>query len=451
MNTFNLEEFKNDYANNDTKTLCNKYNLTKNEVYSIAGKHKLYKSKEHKSRMIARRNKMVARDLSYDLVKSIAIKCKSRVEFQKMDGAAYKAARISGYLDEICSHMLKQTFSIPQLMTKYIFDILLNDNGIYNTRKIIKPLELDVYYPNYNFAIEYNGKGWHNNENSKNIEKNKKELCKRNNIFLLILIENSRKYEEDIKNQIIQNIDNINSQCNIFINKENVLNIKINNKILFKDILNFEDVEKITQKYKIFSEFKHNEPKLYSKLINLKLLNEYTKHMIKKNQPNNIQKVKSIIDKYEYINDLLISKDVKYYTWCCKNDKSLLNNLKYKNNKTFKEVKTFKVNYNYINNNCNDCFLLKDIIKKHHNIYNYCIKNNKMEIIYKFLQKQNYNMYFDSLEFIDFNKIKKLCKKYKTIKKFYKDNFRILLFLRKNNLLDEYFSHIDTFKYRKKS
>lgn len=86
------------------------------------------------------------------------------------------------------------------MICKYIFDTLIDDECEYNSRRIIKPYELDIYYPSYKLAIEYNGKLWHKNENDNTNLKIK--MCNNLNIHLIIIKENNRRYEEDIKTKL---------------------------------------------------------------------------------------------------------------------------------------------------------------------------------------------------------------------------------------------------------
>jgi len=138
-----------------------------------------------------------------------ALKYKTKTEFFKNDGKIYRKAKNLGLLDSICSHMIKQSFSIPQLMLKYILTNLFDIDCLYNTRKIIKPYELDIYFPEYKLAFEYDGKRWHIGDKI-----NKMELCKSLGIKLFHIKENNRKYENDIKTQLIDILDQINSITN---------------------------------------------------------------------------------------------------------------------------------------------------------------------------------------------------------------------------------------------
>lgn len=81
-----------------------------------------------------------------------------------------------------------------------------------NSREIVKPYELDIYIPEKNIAIEYNGEYWHSQERRSMNDKIKQYLCREKNIELIIVWEKdwySRK--EEIKNMLLEklNIDKI--------------------------------------------------------------------------------------------------------------------------------------------------------------------------------------------------------------------------------------------------
>ena len=79
-------------------------------------------------------------------------------------------------------------------------------NIVENTRQIIKPYELDIYLPDYNLAIEFNGLYWHSsckNEDDNSVKTkhlNKTILCKDKNIQLLHIFEN--EWVDPIKRDI---------------------------------------------------------------------------------------------------------------------------------------------------------------------------------------------------------------------------------------------------------
>jgi len=69
-----------------------------------------------------------------------------------------------------------------------------------NCRKIIKPLELDIYVKNKKFAIEFNGVYWHTHKIKKNIyyHYEKYRRCKEKNIVLFMFFDDEWKYKREI-------------------------------------------------------------------------------------------------------------------------------------------------------------------------------------------------------------------------------------------------------------
>lgn len=304
-------------------------NRTKSSIYNKANELNLKKSKEFKSKMIGIRNKMVARDLNYENLEEIASKYKSRGEFQFSDASAYTSARVMGILENICSHMIKQSYSIPQLMLKSILDQLLNKESLYNTRKIIKPYELDIYFPEFKLAFEYDGKRWHRNNKI-----NKYEICKNIGINLITIVENNRKYESDIKDQLIKNLKKINKLTNKKIKCIDILNIKTP-KSIFSGILDTKSISEICNKYYSYTIFKRENKSLHQKLYSLNLLGKYTSHM-KKIIKHNDEDTTTEVKKYEYLGDF-IKNSHGHYIWIKKNKKEyLLGNLKLKGNRKLK-------------------------------------------------------------------------------------------------------------------
>jgi len=95
-------------------------------------------------------------------------------------------------------------YSFPKTQTQNgIADIIakLGVNVQRDTRKIISPLELDIYVPDRNFAIEYNGSYWHSEcvldskrARSKHHDKYKK--CKEQDIHLFHIFEHTWQERE---------------------------------------------------------------------------------------------------------------------------------------------------------------------------------------------------------------------------------------------------------------
>lgn len=68
------------------------------------------------------------------------------------------------------------------------------------TRNMIYPLELDIYIPNLNLAIEYCGLYWHSDQTGKTYDYHKKkyDLCKEKNIKLITIFEDEYLHKKEI-------------------------------------------------------------------------------------------------------------------------------------------------------------------------------------------------------------------------------------------------------------
>jgi hypothetical protein len=97
-------------------------------------------------------------------------------------------------------------------ITEYIKnDLYLEAN---KTRKIISPLEIDIFVPEANLAIEANGLWFHSTAFEKVTDQthlNKTELCNAKNISLFHIFEDEWKTKKDIVKSIISNKCNKNS------------------------------------------------------------------------------------------------------------------------------------------------------------------------------------------------------------------------------------------------
>lgn len=92
---------------------------------------------------------------------------------------------------------------------------LLNTDIIRGDKEVLEGQELDIYLPEYNFAIEYNGDFWHSAfKRQKGYHQNKTILCARKGIRLLHIFEHEWKDEQtQIKlKSLIKQILNIDQQ-----------------------------------------------------------------------------------------------------------------------------------------------------------------------------------------------------------------------------------------------
>ena len=97
--------------------------------------------------------------------------------------------------------------SSPELEIKDIINTMYNGKCIENSRSIIPPLELDLYYPEKNVAIEFNGNYWHDeNHKPKDYHFNKFKLCKDKNIRLVSIYESDWYNKHDGIINLLKNI-----------------------------------------------------------------------------------------------------------------------------------------------------------------------------------------------------------------------------------------------------
>ena len=97
--------------------------------------------------------------------------------------------------------------SSHELEIKDIISTMYNGKCIENSRSIIPPLELDLYYPEKNIAIEFNGNYWHDeNHKPKDYHFNKFKLCKDKNIRLVSIYESDWFNKRDNIINLLKNI-----------------------------------------------------------------------------------------------------------------------------------------------------------------------------------------------------------------------------------------------------
>jgi hypothetical protein len=98
-----------------------------------------------------------------------------------------------GHRCPVCSKEIKYSRAEREIFeyVKKIHNgvVIQNDRNQIINPKTNKRLELDIWLPHLNKAIEYNGEYWHSLENVKIIDEIKKEQCKIKNIDLLIIQE----------------------------------------------------------------------------------------------------------------------------------------------------------------------------------------------------------------------------------------------------------------------
>ncbi len=236
FNQDEINELKKLLPFNKTKDLSVKYNCSISLLNHISWYYGIKKDIEFKNNtkkeILISRNKSMGRDMSDELVIEIAKKYETKQEFYIKDSSAYCYANRNNIMQECSKHMVNSYFSIPQLILRDITEYLFETKCTYNNRKIIKPYEIDVYYNKYKIGFEYDGKGWHLESK---VDQN--EVCEKIKVTLITIKENNRRYLEDIKTQLIDNLNIINNITNLNLTKEKIIHYNENVKIpkLFTD------------------------------------------------------------------------------------------------------------------------------------------------------------------------------------------------------------------------
>jgi len=276
---------KKHYPIMDNKILSIKLNRTEISLRHKAKQLGIQKTKEYietyKKNPTIKYNYI---NISFDEIKNIALNYKTKTEFSLGNKTIYQKAKRLGKdkFNEICSHMIDQKFSLPQLIMKFTLNKLLGTKGNYNIRTIISPYELDLYYEDFKLAFEYDGKKWHDENYNDEIKNN---LCKEKNITLIRIKEKNKNNPfKDVLNQILENIDVVNSITKYNITRQNIMSINFDYKEMFSEILDEDSIKKTISKYKFYKDFRKNENALYIKLKRRKLLQIYTCTLIRDNK-----------------------------------------------------------------------------------------------------------------------------------------------------------------------
>jgi len=113
------------------------------------------------------------------------------------------------------NHLINNCPSCPAVISSghqeiinYI-ESIINTEILINDRKAIQPYELDIYLPEYNFAIEHHGLYWHSynfkespEEKSKHLRK--LNLCEDENIKLIQILENEWNNNKELIKSMLQ-------------------------------------------------------------------------------------------------------------------------------------------------------------------------------------------------------------------------------------------------------
>lgn len=139
--------------------------------------------------------------------RTIDIKCDSGFDhyFNITSKNLYQRKELqNNILCTVCNSLISQKQSGKELQIVNFIKENYNGSIIENDKKIIS--ELDIYLPNLNLGIEFNGIFWHSNiYKKKYYHLNKTEKCEEKNINLIHIYEYDWIYKQDIVKSMILN------------------------------------------------------------------------------------------------------------------------------------------------------------------------------------------------------------------------------------------------------
>lgn len=143
------------------------------------------------------------------------LKCGNNFEINTK-GFYYNRTRNNHELCPICNPLNKTYSHAEKEVLDYIKSIYSGEI-IENTRKIIYPYELDIYLPDLQLAIEYNGLYWHSSEQKdKDYHQMKSDLCKEKRIHLIHIFEDDWFSKQEIWKSVLSNFINQSFQTTIY-------------------------------------------------------------------------------------------------------------------------------------------------------------------------------------------------------------------------------------------
>jgi len=158
-----------------------------------------------------------------------------RILHKKCNGVFYITPNnfLSGYRCPMCSNRNKRSSGEIELLDfiKSFYKGTISESN----RDIIPPYELDIYLPNDNIALEFDGLYWHGEKygKDKNYHLNKTVKCNEIGIHLIHIFEDEWKYKQDIVKSKIKHILGYDQAEKIYARKCYVEPISTSDKNIF--------------------------------------------------------------------------------------------------------------------------------------------------------------------------------------------------------------------------
>lgn len=172
--------------------------------------------------------------------KEIKIQCNRNHIYEISRHVFYSRINSNTELCTICNNIERHSSGLESQLYYFIKE---NYSGeiITNTKKIISPLELDIYLPELKLAFEFNGIYWHNEINKEiNYHLNKTEDCEKQGIQLIHIWEDDWINKQKIIKSMILN--KLEKTINTIISDEYEVKEISDNKLV-REFLNINHIQ----------------------------------------------------------------------------------------------------------------------------------------------------------------------------------------------------------------
>ncbi|MFO0452760.1 MAG: hypothetical protein ACK52I_29580 [Pseudomonadota bacterium] len=224
---------------------------------------------ENKKKLLYTRNTTIlGRERNYESAKDAASRYKTRTEFYRKDISMYLYIKDNGLWDELCSHMALGNFNYSEsFLYECVRCLFPGEAIIRNSRRAIKPYELDIYLPKKKIAFEYDGSNWHNAEDVRMRDEAKAAKCEAQGISLFRIkeIRQERNYPE---NFIIASLANFGFNVT-------QIDADLCSKQAFDVGYTESNIREVVSKYTTLKDFRRKEAYLYALLCRRKLTDKY--------------------------------------------------------------------------------------------------------------------------------------------------------------------------------
>lgn len=226
--------------------------------------------------------------VDYDVeTKEIELLCDRGHRFKISRFNIYNRFKYETIICTECNPITNKKSGLEQELKLFLLDnqLIFEENN----KDILKPYEIDIYFPHLKIGLEFNGTYWHNElYKSKNYHLNKTELAEKNNIHLIQIYEDDWIYKkETVKSEILRLLHKL-----INTNQSDYKIKEIKDIQVIRNFLDLNDIKGFTDSKIKIGLFLKNE------LISIMLFNKHEnsfkiiRHCIK----NNIGMIDDVYD-----------------------------------------------------------------------------------------------------------------------------------------------------------